>query len=292
MVTGIKDKVRVLYHLLKPEDQIEALISIIAVAIIANGSLALPNVERLFFALLFGFFLLAGTIILNQYFDINVDKINKPYRPLPSGKIKPKTALCISGICYVLSFVLSLYLGITYVAITVIAVLLSLLYSHPSSQVRKKSILTQVVIINAGYSIIAFIIGWCVYKPILLIPLWFLVFLFSTDIGGVFAKDYRDYKGDKRHGYATLPTVFGYKKAAVMNTLIYIVPFLVVILFALLGIISIKFVVLATYCILTGIYAFSLLLNKEDTEKATLCYYIITTNFMAVRVLSVWALAM
>lgn len=31
MVTGIKDKVRVLYHLLKPEDQIEALIMLCCV---------------------------------------------------------------------------------------------------------------------------------------------------------------------------------------------------------------------------------------------------------------------
>ena len=76
MVTGIKDKVRVLYHLLKPEDQIDFLITTLAVAIIANGSLYLPNAERLFSAILFGFFLLTGTIGINQYFDIEVDRVD------------------------------------------------------------------------------------------------------------------------------------------------------------------------------------------------------------------------
>ena len=105
-----------------------------------------------------------------------------------------------------------------------------------------------------------------------------------TDIGGVFAKDYRDYKGDKRHGYATLPTIFGYKKAAMINIVAYIVPFVAVLLLALFGVIGIKFAVLAVYCILTGIYAFSLLLDREDVvKKATFCYYIITMNFVIVR---------
>jgi geranylgeranylglycerol-phosphate geranylgeranyltransferase len=289
-MTEVKSKVRTIYHLIKPEDHADSIISILVIAIIANGSLSLSSPDRLLSALLFGFFFLTGTIILNQYFDIEVDRINKPYRPLPSGSITPKKALCLTFFCYLVAFIISAYLGIVYTGIGVAGILLSLLYSHPYTNIRRRSIVIQVFIINAGYSIITFLIGWCVYKPLSFVPLWFMAFLFLTDVGGVFSKDYMDYKGDKKHGYVTLPTLFGYKKAAELNAVLYVVPFATVFLMSITRMINQRFILLASYCIITGLYAFSLIIKKEDIRNATFCYYIITANFIAVRILSVWAL--
>ena len=286
---GIKRRAKAVYHLIKLEDHLDFLIGAIAVAIIANGSLLLPDIGRLIYALLFGLFLLGGTIVLNQYFDIEVDRINKPHRPLPSGAIKPRSALIIVGLCYLTALFLSFFLGQLYSLIAIIAIFLSFTYSHPYTQIRKRSILLQVFIINAGYSVITFLIGWCVYKPVELIPLWFIVFLFITDVGGVIVKDYRDYEGDKKHGYITLPTLLGYEKAVLLNSVIYITPFICLLALSILNIVDIRFAFLSLYCILTGSYVF-LNMKKGDKKKEIFGYYLITANFMIVRIFSVWAL--
>ena len=49
-----------------------------------------------------GWALSASAMIFNDYFDIEVDKINEPDRPIPSGKITPKQALTFAIICVVI----------------------------------------------------------------------------------------------------------------------------------------------------------------------------------------------
>jgi geranylgeranylglycerol-phosphate geranylgeranyltransferase len=275
---------------LKPEDHIDFLITVSAVAVIANGSLNLPHLGRLLLAFLFSFFIVGGTIVLNQYFDIDVDKINRPHRPIPSGRIKPRTVFAFAVGAYALSLLTSILLGPVYVAISLVAIFASIIYSHPSHLVRKKSVIAQVTIINIGYTVLAFLIGWCVYRPVSEIPWWFLVFLFVSDIGGVFAKDYRDLAGDKEHGYRTLPTMFGLRKAAQINAIIYVLPFFTLYFLGIFGMVSQRFMVLAAYCIISGVFAFSLLMSNKDGRNALLCYYIMELNFVVVRILSVWAM--
>ncbi|NHJ85456.1 MAG: hypothetical protein FK734_08325, partial [Asgard group archaeon] len=52
-----------------------------------------------------GFALSAAAMVLNDYFDQEVDRINDPSRPIPSGQIKPKQAL-IFGIALIVIGVL------------------------------------------------------------------------------------------------------------------------------------------------------------------------------------------
>jgi len=288
----IKHHTKNFYHLLKPEDVVDAIISISAIAIISHGSISLTQIDRFILALFYGFFLFSASIILHQYYDLGTDKINKPERPLASGKISPRVGLYLSIIAYSLSILISFLLGFIYLIIAIFGIILSLIYSHPSHHTRRKSIILPLIVLNMGYTFITFIIGWCVYQPISTIPLWLITFLFITDMVAVFSKDYRDYDGDKKHGYISLPIVYGYHTAAKINVIMYVMPFVILLSLSIVGLIPIKFGLVGLYYILSGYYAFSLLFHSTNKNYAVLCYKIITVNLILIRVLLIWVMVL
>jgi geranylgeranylglycerol-phosphate geranylgeranyltransferase len=288
MHKSIRDRLNVVLNLLKIEDQLEIIISILAAAIISNGSLYLRDTIKVILVIIFGLLNVTGTIVYNQVTDIEIDRINKPYRPLPSKKITVRTAIFITVTSYFLALVLGMYLGLIYVILALANVIISFLYSAPSAGTRH-NLVPSTVLVSLGYAVMSFIAGWCIYQSFYAIPWWFLSFLFVSDIGEVLSKDYRDIKGDKKHGVITLPIMIGYKKAATVNTIIYILPFLSLIGASLAGFISMKFVVVSVFCIVIGLYGFSLLFKGESKANAIQCYRILTTNYYIIRVLTVWA---
>jgi hypothetical protein len=63
-------------------------------AVTVGAALASPNVSSVFWPNLFygfitGFMLTAASMTINDYYDREIDAINEPNRPIPSGLIKP-----------------------------------------------------------------------------------------------------------------------------------------------------------------------------------------------------------
>ncbi|MBI4364403.1 MAG: UbiA family prenyltransferase, partial [Candidatus Latescibacteria bacterium] len=53
----------------------------------------------------------AASNVLNQITDLEADAVNKPARPLPSGRVSPGEALRLSGWLYVAAFLLAAPVG-------------------------------------------------------------------------------------------------------------------------------------------------------------------------------------
>ena len=71
-----------------------------------------------------------GGMVSNDYFDIKIDKKERPLRPLPSNKISKKNALIIIVISFLYSLTLSVILGWHTFIITLIMVTLIFLYNR------------------------------------------------------------------------------------------------------------------------------------------------------------------
>ena len=67
--------------------------------------------------------------IVNDYFDIDVDRISKPWRPLPKGVIRVKTALAIGIGLAITGLILSFMASIFSFIVALAAVVLLYLYS-------------------------------------------------------------------------------------------------------------------------------------------------------------------
>ena len=74
-------------------------------------------------------FLYIGGMVLNDYFDIKIDKKERPWRPLSSNKITKKNALVIILFSFSYSLVFSFNVGSNTFAITLIMITLIFLYN-------------------------------------------------------------------------------------------------------------------------------------------------------------------
>ncbi len=74
-------------------------------------------------------FLYIGGIVLNDYFDLKIDKKERPWRPLPSNKITKKNALTIILFSFSYSLIFSLFMGSNTFIVTAVMVGLIFLYN-------------------------------------------------------------------------------------------------------------------------------------------------------------------
>jgi geranylgeranylglycerol-phosphate geranylgeranyltransferase len=82
---NLTSKAKAVSDLLKTELPLAAGICVVAGEILALGHL--PSLTIAVLGFLTGFFISGAAMISNDYFDLNVDRINHPTRPLPSGRI-------------------------------------------------------------------------------------------------------------------------------------------------------------------------------------------------------------
>ena len=92
-----------------------------------TGELPSWSLRVLFGALSASLILGAGNVF-NDVCDVKCDRINAPYRPLPSGRVSQPSATWFSFILACLGFLLSLQLGEQGIIIALIAIVLLFLY--------------------------------------------------------------------------------------------------------------------------------------------------------------------
>jgi geranylgeranylglycerol-phosphate geranylgeranyltransferase len=151
----------------------------------------------------------AGNVI-NDYFDIDIDKINKPDRVLPSGNLSSKEALYYYIALIMSALTISFFININAFLIVLIASALLFIYSY---RVKKIPLL--------GNTLISFLTGLAfVYGSIAvnnfnasLIP---AVFAFLLNFIREIIKDMEDVEGDKKYGIRTYPVSSGFKKAKII----------------------------------------------------------------------------
>lgn len=161
-------------------------------------------------------------LYLSDYLDRKLDIIQKPHRPIPSGRIKPKEALVVGGAFAIVGFVLSFLLGIINILLVFFVAALVLTYAKISKSHGISGNL------NRGFvTVAAFFYGvFSTNQSIQTIPIYIfllsLVFLFhdtnSNLVGAI-----RDMGGDKKGGYLTIPVKYGLKKSILLSTLLSIV---------------------------------------------------------------------
>ena len=163
----------------------------------------------------------AGGNIINDYFDVEIDRINKPERPLPSGSISKHEALALYIISTLTGIILGLNLDTISSAIVILSALVLFMYSF-----RLKFIPLVGNFTIAFMTGLAFIFAGSVagnFKSAL-IP---ASFAFLINLGREIIKDIEDIEGDMKCGIKTLPIVSGTRMAVLITNLSLITLILV-----------------------------------------------------------------
>jgi 4-hydroxybenzoate polyprenyltransferase len=161
----------------------------------------------------------AASNVLNQYFDLELDRISAPSRPLPMGKVKSDTALTIGVLLYgsstlLSSVVLKMSGSILFTILVHTILFLTWAYSAPPLRLKRYMVLNNMTIATprGGLGILAAytIFGDPLDFEILLAVLGFGLFVF----GGNTCKDFRDEKADRAFEIRNFVTVYSADRAA------------------------------------------------------------------------------
>lgn len=147
---------------------------------------------------------------LNQYADVELDKVVKPYRPLPSGLVSREEALGLSWLLAMFAvaraFTISTFFGLITLTLIFFAVFYSL---APFSPRRIHPLLnTGWMAFSRGF--LPMFAVWSVYGDLNMAwPYSVLAFLWV--FGFQASKDVPDMDGDNQFGIRTIPNIYGRK---------------------------------------------------------------------------------
>ena len=214
----------------------------------------------------------AGNNALNQIYDLDIDRINKPRRPLPSGRVSLGGTWVFTIACYALALVLAWLVAPhgrhECFWIVLAAVVFTYVYSVPPLRTKRLGIWANVTIaIPRG--LLLKVAGWSTVKTVMGLEPWYIGAIFGLFLlGASTTKDFADMEGDRLGGCRTLPIVYGVSRAAWLISPSFVVPFLMINLGASLHVLTGDFLLLqALGALMTayGIYVCYLMLRKPET---------------------------
>lgn len=170
--------------------------------------------------------LLAGPLMtgytqtLNDFYDREIDAINEPYRPIPSGAISVPEVLAQIWLLLVLgigiAFTLDQWAGHDFPTITCLALggsLLSYIYSAPPLKLKQNGWLGNYAL-GASYIALPWWTGHALFGDLnSTIVILTLIYSFAG-LGIAVVNDFKSVEGDRQLGLKSLPVVFGVGTAA------------------------------------------------------------------------------
>ena len=208
---------------------------------------------------------------LNQIYDLDIDRINKPRRPLPSNRISLREAWVFTFACYAVALVLAWLVapGDRHECfwIVVVATIITILYSVPPFRTKRLGIWANVTI-AVPRGVLLKVAGWSSVKTIAGLEPWYIGAIFGLFLlGASTTKDFADMEGDARGGCRTLPIIYGVRKAAWMISPSFVVPFLMISAGAFAGVLTGNFLLLqllSAVMTVYGLYVCYLMLRRPE----------------------------
>jgi geranylgeranylglycerol-phosphate geranylgeranyltransferase len=204
-------------EILRPGNAIMAVIAVFLMAIISKSF----NIE-LILAMIAVFLATGGGNVINDVFDYKIDLINKPNRPIPSGKITLHCGKIYALILFLISIVLTTWISLiinSYLPLVIVFVNVILMYFY--AQKLKATILI-------GNLTVAYLTGSCFVfggsiTGNLKISIFLGFFAFLMTLAREIVKDIEDKKGDEKEKIKTLPIAYGVKVSAILTAIFIII---------------------------------------------------------------------
>jgi 4-hydroxybenzoate polyprenyltransferase len=251
------DTLRLYTRFTRPFTLLPPLIGVVSGAITAWGSASNPHVLggqprqwtwSIVLTILLGSacaaMLNAASNVINQYYDFENDKINKPSRPLITGEISIEAAFRFAVALYAIA-VIPTWLVVAWPAVTiaqklgaplaqhqcfgifVLGMVFTFVYSAPRLGRTKANAFLANLTIAIPRGCLLKVAGWSMVASVFHVEPWFIgsIFFFFL-VGASSTKDFSDMAGDEAAGCRTLPIRFGVAKAARMIAPFFVLPWL------------------------------------------------------------------
>jgi chlorophyll synthase len=158
----------------------------------------------------------ATSQVVNDWYDREVDAINEPHRPIPSGRIPGRWGLWLALVWTALSLLVATLLGPWGFAAAVLGLVLAWLYSAPPVRLKRNGWWGNTACAFsyeglAWFTGTAVMLGGAMPDPRSIA----LAVLYSVGAHGIMTlNDFKSINGDTRMGIASLPVQLGPEGAA------------------------------------------------------------------------------
>lgn len=170
--------------------------------------------------------LVGYTQTLNDWYDKDLDAINEPYRPIPSGRITEEQVwqqiYILGGLGLSMAAALDIWQGHSFptvFAVAVVGCFMAYIYSAPPLKLKQNWI-SGCYALGSSYIALPWLAGQCTFgqvtPEIIALTLWYSV----AAVGIAIVNDFKSVEGDRKLGLSSAPVVFGIDTAKYMAPVI------------------------------------------------------------------------
>lgn len=207
-----------LLSFLKPITWIPVIWSFVCGAV-ASGQFSWANISDGVFwlgVLLTGPLATGACQMLNDYFDRDLDAINEPTRPIPSGVISLRNATVLISLWTILTIIVAWLIHPFVVAHVILGIINAHLYSANPIKLKKR-LWWGNIIVAFSYLLYPWLSGEVAYRGEITLPSVVIAFCYAlASTGTMTVNDFKSIEGDQRVGINTLPVVYGERQAAMI----------------------------------------------------------------------------
>jgi geranylgeranylglycerol-phosphate geranylgeranyltransferase len=254
-------KLKAIIDLIRPELPLAGGICVIAGQIIVLQQLPTLNVGVLGF--LTGFFISSAAMITNDYFDLDVDRINHPQRPLPSGRISSSEIKILTVVFSISGFITAALMGPLMLALSVFLWIIAILYNW---KFKETGLIGNMMV---GISVAGFFIfGGLSVGGLQNGTIWiFGILAFLFDLGEEISGDAMDMEGDEKRSSKTLARTHGKQYALTVSCTLYSIISILIIVPIFMGWIDLKFLSLFLAVDIVILYLSMKILKSQTVEE-------------------------
>lgn len=216
--SGVIDKIKAHIELLDPVTWISVF------PCLAGGVMASGNMQSTLYdyVLLFALFLIYGPLgtgfsqSVNDYYDLELDRVNEPTRPIPSGRISEKEAIWNWSVVLLIAIVLGSWIslsiggqrGIVFAICLLTGLTLGYIYSAPPMKL-KKNIFFSAPAVGMSYGFITYLSANALFSDIRPEVIGLASLNFFMAVALIIMNDFKSAEGDARSGMKSLTVLIG-----------------------------------------------------------------------------------
>jgi len=205
-----------LVEIMRPVNSVMLGLAIVVGAAVTGGASILGSSLTLLLSFVTGFCMTGAAMAINDYYDRDIDAVNEPRRPIPSGRVTPGEAVALTAALSVVGLGASYMISLSVTLVAAFSWVVMLLYSAWGKRMGFPGNLMVSTCIS-----LPFIFGGLITGSILS-SLYFGLMAFLSNTGREVTKGIVDVEGDKGAGVNTVAVSRGPRTASVVASAFYV----------------------------------------------------------------------
>jgi len=271
----LRRKISGFIRLFRPELPFAAGVTVLMGEIVALGGL--PSWREALLGFTCAFLLSASALILNDVFDLEVDRVNAPDRPLPSGVVSVREAIGLSVVVTLGGFAVALSISPDVMVFGTIIWVIGFLYNWKFKRSGLPGNLMVAISVAACFILGGMAVGDSANKLVWLLALG----AFLIDLAEEIAGDAMDMEGDRLRESRSLALRFGQRTALCVSAGIFMLLFLLTPLPLIFGWMGIEYLLAILIADAMLIYYTIKLMRSQNSKEGVSAIRGIYLGFLA-----------